>query len=430
MREWHSGPVPPEPTDPATSRATRTSTTRLAGRLAADVDRLVADHVGELVALRRALHAHPEVSGREVQTTRTVAERLRIAGLAPTVLASGTGLVCDVLGESALPMVALRADIDALAMDDHTPTDYASRVPGVAHACGHDAHTAIVLGAGIVLARLLPTSGIPGTVRLVFEPAEESVPGGAVEVISAGWLDRVRSVFGLHCDPKLDCGRIGVRSGPITSATDHVVLVLHGPGGHTARPHLTVDLVSEAARVALALPAALARLAGSGRVSLVWGSVRSGDAPNVIPSRAVLGGTLRTPDHLVWDAAPRLLERAVSEVMRDSLASWDLSHERGVPAVVNTDDETELLSAVARLVLGEENVVPTEQSLGGDSFAWYLQEVPGSYARIGVRDPSSSAPAYDLHASTFDIDERAIAHGVRVLVLTALTALATLADPA
>lgn len=401
------------------------TTAPVAADLAAEVDRVVGEHVGELVALRRQLHAHPEVSSAEVQTTRTVAERLRVAGLKPTLLERGTGLVCDVVGSAPLPLVALRADIDALAMDDHTTTDYRSQVPGVAHACGHDAHTAIVVGAGIVLARLLPGSGIPGSVRLVFEPAEETVPGGAVDVIAEGWFADVSSVYGLHCDPKLDCGYVGLRAGAITSATDKVTLELQGPGGHTARPHLTVDLVSEAARVALELPAALSRLAGShGRVTLVWGSLRSGDAPNVIPSRAVLTGTLRTPDHAVWDAAPRLIERAVTEVMAGSGATWDLRHDRGVPAVVNDAAHTELMTSVVRSVLGDRAAVDTDQSLGGDSFAWFLQEVPGSYARLGVRDPDASGPGFDLHASTFDIDERAIAHGVRVLVLSALAALA------
>jgi amidohydrolase len=401
------------------------TTAPVAADLAAEVDRVVGEHVGELVALRRQLHAHPEVSSAEVQTTRTVAERLRVAGLKPTLLERGTGLVCDVVGSAPLPLVALRADIDALAMDDHTTTDYRSQVPGVAHACGHDAHTAIVVGAGIVLARLLPGSGIPGSVRLVFEPAEETVPGGAVDVIAEGWFADVSSVYGLHCDPKLDSGYVGLRAGAITSATDKVTLELHGPGGHTARPHLTVDLVSEAARVALELPAALSRLAGShGRVTLVWGSLRSGDAPNVIPSRAVLTGTLRTPDHAVWDAAPRLIERAVTEVMAGSGATWDLRHDRGVPAVVNDEAHTELMTRVVRSVLGEHAAVGTDQSLGGDSFAWFLQEVPGSYARLGVRDPDAAGPGFDLHASTFDVDERAIAHGVRVLVLSALAALA------
>ena len=369
------------------------TTTPVAADLAAEVDRVVGEHVGELVALRRQLHAHPEVSSAEVQTTRTVAERLRIAGLTPTVLARGTGLVCDVVGESPLPLVALRADIDALAMDDHTTTDYRSQVPGVAHACGHDAHTAIVLGAGIVLARAAAHLGHPrlGAPRVRARRGDRARRRGRRH--RRGLVPDVSSVYGLHCDPKLDSGYVGLRAGAITSATDKVTLELHGPGGHTARPHLTVDLVAEAARVALELPVVLARIAGAhGRVTLVWGSLRTGDAPNVIPSRALLTGTLRTPDHAVWDAAPRLIERAVAEVMSGSAATWDLRHDRGVPAVVNDEKHTELMADVVRSVLGEHAAVDTDQSLGGDSFAWFLQEVPGSYARLGVRDPEASGP--------------------------------------
>ena len=383
----------------------------------------MGEHAAELVAFRRRLHAHPELSGQETRTTEAVAERLRVQGLSPVALAAGTGLVCDV-GTAASPVVALRADIDALAMDDLTDTDYRSRVPGVAHACGHDAHTAIVLGAGIVLQRLMPSSGLSGTVRLVFEPAEESVPGGAVDVIGEGFFDGVGSVYGVHCDPKLDAGCVGLRPGAITSATDSLTLVLTGPGGHTARPHLTVDLVAEAARVALELPRALEHVAREhGRASLVWGALRTGDAPNVIPSSAVLTGTLRTPEQTLWELAPPLVERALAEVMHGSPAEWQLRHDRGVPPVVNEPAATALLHQVAADLLGEEAVTTTEQSLGGDSFAWYLQQVPGSYARLGVRDAASDRPPYDLHGSTFDIDERAIVHGARLLALAALVAL-------
>jgi amidohydrolase len=413
--------VPPTDATPSELSARRVSRRRDDWRL--EVDRLVGEHAAELVAFRRRLHAHPELSGQETRTTEAVAERLRVQGLSPVVLVAGTGLVCDVT-TAAGPVVALRADIDALAMDDRTESDYRSRVPGVAHACGHDAHTAIVLGAGIVLQRLLPHSGLAGTVRLVFEPAEESVPGGAVDVIGEGFFDGVGSVFGVHCDPKLEAGRVGLRAGAITSATDSLTLVLTGPGGHTARPHLTVDLVAEAARVALELPRALDHVAREhGRASLVWGALRTGDAPNVIPSYATLTGTLRTPDQSLWEQAPELVEKAVVEVMHGSGAEWELRHERGVPPVVNEPAATELLQGVAVGLLGTDGVVTTEQSLGGDSFAWYLQRVPGSYARLGVRDPESDRPPYDLHASTFDIDERAIVHGARLLALAALVAL-------
>lgn len=396
--------------------------------LVADLDAFLDSHLEELVTFRRELHAHPELSGEEHETTARVCERLRVAGLEPRMLARGTGLICDLpAGRAAgadgvAPVVALRADLDALAMDDETTVAYRSQVPGVAHACGHDVHTTVVLGAGLALARLLTRSAAPrGTVRLLFEPAEESARGGAVDVIDAGGLADVRTLFGLHCEPKLDAGQVGVRVGAITSAADIIAITLHGPGGHTARPGLTVDLVAVAGRLAADLPAALRELDGS--LNLVFGALHAGDAANVIPASAKLRGTLRTPDRVGWDAAPALLESALQALVEPTGATYDLRHERGVPPVVNDEHVTELLAAAAANVLGDDAVVRTEQSAGGDDFAWYAEVVPSTYARLGVHDPGSTEPRRDLHASTFDVDEHAIAVGVRVLVHATLAAL-------
>jgi amidohydrolase len=392
------------------------------------VDALVRADERLLVEMRRHLHAHPELSGQETSTTAWIGQHLRDLGLAPKRLDIGTGLVCDIpLGHvgPTSPVVALRADIDALAMRDEKDVGYRSQVDGVAHACGHDVHTTVVLGAARVLAALGAESSVSGTVRLVFEPAEESVPGGAVDVIAEGWLDGVGAVFGLHCDPKLDVGTVGCRVGALTSAADMVEVRLRGPGGHTARPELTVDLVDVAARLVRGLQPALDALTGSpGELRAVFGSVHSGDAANVIPSYAVLRGTLRTRDHDVWVTSPGLVERALTTVLGGTTATWDLAYRRGVPPVVNDERATALLMASVRSALGDDALVGTDQSLGGDSFAWYLEKVPGSYARLGTHDPASSAPRPDLHASTFDVDERAIGVGVRVLVAAALDSLA------
>jgi amidohydrolase len=384
-------------------------------------------HRDELVALRRQLHAHPEPSGEEHATTELVATRLEAAGLAPRVLASGTGLVCDVGAGSEPPVVALRADLDALSMDDDKDVPYRSRRPGVAHACGHDVHTAVVVGAGLALARLLREPA-DGRVRLVFEPAEERVPGGAVEVLAAGELDGVRQVFGLHCDPKLDVGTVGVRAGAITAAADQVDVHLHGPGGHTARPHLTVDLVAVAARVALELPALVRGSGDDDGLQLVFGSVTAGDAPNVIPTRATLRGSLRTPDRERWSAAGEVLERALEEIVGPTGARWELDHVRGVPPVVNHPASTEVLARAATSVLGPDGVVATPRSAGGDSFAWYLERCPGSYGRLGTHRPGDRE-RLDLHAGTFDVDERCIEVGVAVLAETARCALSDAGHP-
>ncbi|MGD9955197.1 MAG: amidohydrolase [Candidatus Nanopelagicales bacterium] len=381
-----------------------------------------------LVEMRRDLHAHPELSGEEKATTRWIHQHLRDLGLAPVRLEVGTGVVCDVvLGSGVGPVVAVRADIDALAMNDDKDVGYRSQTDGVAHACGHDVHTTVVLGVARVLARAADRLGVDGTVRLVFEPAEESVPGGAVAVLSEGFFDDVDAVFGVHCDPKVDVGRVGLRVGPISSAADMIEVRVSGPGGHTSRPERTVDLVAVLARVVGGMQDEIDRLTGEpAAVRCVFGSVHAGDAANVIPSSGMLRGTIRTPDHDVWRELPKHVEDALATLLGGTGVTWTTEHRRGVPPVVNDEGATAIVANAVRTALGDAAAVEVEQSWGGDSFAWYLEKVPGSYARLGVHDPASGRPRLDLHAGTFDVDERAIGHGALVLALAALQALTDL----
>lgn len=401
---------------------TEAAAAMLSAEQSALIDAFLTSHAEELLAFRRHMHAHPELSGVEQETTEAIVNRLQVAGLAPELLPTGTGVVCDVSRvPSEGPVVALRADIDALAMADLSTTAYRSTVPGVAHACGHDVHTTIVLGAGLLLAQLMAAPDAPaGRIRLIFEPSEEMVPGGAVDVIEAGYLDGVGAIFGLHCDPKIDVGHLGLRPGPITSAADLVEIVLSGPGGHTARPEQTVDLVEVAARIALEVPALLGGNGPDGELRLVFGSLRAGDAANVIPSTARLTGSLRTPSHTAWEEGPQRLRAAIAKVADPTGASWELHHRRGVPPVVNDPAATELAMQAVAAALGSEALVPTGQSWGGDSFGWYLEHAPGSYLRLGTHDPTSIGARLDLHAGSFDVDEDAIPAGIRVLVATAL----------
>lgn len=393
---------------------------------AAFIESFIESHMDELVAFRRHVHAHPELSGREFATTEALITRLVVAHLIPEVLPSGTGVVCDILSpeaalEESVPTVALRADIDALAMPDESQSSYKSQVAGVAHACGHDVHTTVTLGAGLLLARLLKQPGAPlGRVRLVFEPSEEDLPGGAIEVVNEGYLHGVGAIYGLHCDPKLDVGQLGVTVGPITSAADTIEIEISGPGGHTARPERTVDLVQVASMIAIEVPRILAEETTASPLKLVFGSIRAGEAANVIPSSARLYGTLRTKDFQGWQSSPDMLEKVLARVVEPTGAEWKLSHRRGVPPVINDDLATQVLKQSSASILGEAHVVPTEQSWGGDTFAWYLEHRPGSYARLGTHNPANGDLHLDLHASTFDVDERAIAVGVRVMTATAL----------
>jgi amidohydrolase len=377
-------------------------------------------YADELVALRRDLHAHPELSWAEVRTTRLLRERLIEAGLSPRVLPGGTGLTCDIgTGERA---VGLRADIDALPIVDGKDVDYASTVPGVCHACGHDVHAAAVLGAGLVLADLDREGALPGRVRLVFQPAEESSRSGALAVIDAGGIDGLSRIFALHCDPRTTVGQVGLRAGAITGSADHLLVRLSGPGGHTARPHLTADLVYALGRLVTELPAALSRRVDPrASLSLVWGRVAAGRVANAIPQAGEAEGTVRCLDTAAWQDSPVLVEELVQALVAPYGVRAEVTYTRNVPPVDNEPGSVDLLAAAVRAVEGPDALVGTEQSLGGEDFAWYLGRVPGALARLGVCPPGvPEHERLDLHQGLFDADERSITVGSRVLVAAAL----------
>ena len=386
------------------------------------LDALVTTREHELVAFRRRLHAHPELSYAEYATTEAIANRLQVAGLQPHVLGIGTGLVCDVVGNAPGPVIALRADIDALAMPDGTTTEYRSKVNGVAHACGHDAHSAVVLGAGLALRALIEVEEVPGTIRLLFEPGEESVPGGAVSIIEEGWLEGVSAVLALHCDPKIDLGEIGLRPGALTAASDTATIHLRGPGGHTARPQLTVNLISVMADVVRRFPdEVIRRIDSDDDVVVVFGAIHAGDAPNVIPAEGSLRLSLRCADRDAWARAESAARDVLDTIVAATGAVVEMEYHRGTPPVVNDDGALELLLHAARETVGPAGIVETPRSMGADTFAWYGERVPSAYARLGTH--SGDGPRLDLHASSFDIDERAIGIGARLLAEAALIGL-------
>ena len=390
----------------------------------------------ELIRFRRDMHAHPELGRRELRTTGKLVEALQAAGLAPRVLPLGSGVICDidpVFGESdpaehPRGRFALRADIDALPIQEASELPFRSVIEGVSHACGHDVHTTTVLGAGLFLAEEAQAGRLTRPVRLIFQPAEELLPGGAVDMVEAGALDGVGSIIGVHCDPKVDAGKIGLRSGALTAACDTLTLRLSGPGGHTARPQLTVDLVYALAALVTELPAALSRrMDPRAGVSLVWGAIAAGNAPNAIPQFGEVRGTLRAMDQRAWSQAPDVILELVDAIAATYCAKTELEYVRGVPPVVNDEHVVELMREAAHRVMagpggaGGEGIVPVEQSMGGEDFSWYLQHVPGAMARLGVRTPGDPTPR-DLHQPTFHADEAAIAVGIRFFAEAALAA--------
>jgi amidohydrolase len=401
-RQWNNGPV-------------------LDGELRDEVERLTKAHESELVDFRRALHMRPELGHAEHETTEAIAARLTAAGLEPRVLSKGTGLVCDVLGPSGEPpAIGFRGDIDALALADVKDVPYRSQVDGVCHACGHDAHTAILVGLGLVLAELAQAGRLTRSVRLIFQPAEELTPGGALDVLGDGGATGLAEVYALHCDPRLDAGQVGLLAGPITAGADRIRVDLRGPGGHTARPHLTADLVSALGAIVSDLPALLSRRTDPrAGLSLVWGQVHAGAVANAIPQAGFAEGTIRCLDADVW----RNAHLVVPELARAIAEPWgvavDVDAAPSVPPCVNDARAVERLRVAVADMIGPQAVARTEQSLGGEDFAWILNEVPGALARLGVRTPGR-ATAPDLHQGAFDLDEAAIGVGLRTLCGLAL----------
>ncbi len=375
-------------------------------------ERWLDEHRADLVDWRRHIHQHPELAREEYQTTAFVVDKLRAAGLNPQVLPLGTGLYCDI-GPADVngKRLGLRADMDALPMTEETGLPFASTVPGVAHTCGHDAHTTILMAAGLALAS---APKLQAGVRLIFQPAEEVMPGGALDVIDAGVLTGVNRIFALHCDPHLEVGTIGARVGPITSAADVVELSLHSPGGHTSRPYLTADLVHAMGLLITGLPGMLTRRVDvRSRTVMAWGAAHAGNAANAIPQTGMLRGTIRTGEHSTWLLLEPLVRDIVDGILTPTGVTVDINYQRGVPPVDNEEYSVALLRRAVEAI-GPDIVVPTPQSSGGEDFAWYLEHVPGAMARLGVW--SGEGPRADIHQPDFDLDERALELGVRTLV--------------
>ena len=380
---------------------------------------VVAEHEAELVDLRRDLHQHPELSWSELRTCEVVGKRVEQAGWRISRY-SRTGFAAD-LG-SGEPLVALRADLDALPVQDQTEDPWRSEVAGVAHACGHDVHTTALVGAALALAEVEARGLLPGRVRLLFQPAEEVMPGGALHLMEEGALEDVERVFAVHCDPGVDVGQVGLRLGPLTSAADRVEVRLSGTGGHTSRPHLTGDLTFALAKVTTELPAVLSRrMDPRAGVSVVWGSIHAGSAPNVIPGTGVVTGTVRILDAVAWADCESVVREVVDDLVHPYGVTAEIDYQRGVPPVVNEPVSHRLLSESVRAVLGESGPVVAPQSLGGEDFGWYLDRVPGAMMRLGTRTPGG--PSYDLHQGNLRIDERAVGIGARLLAEVAVRAL-------
>jgi amidohydrolase len=372
----------------------------------------------QVVEWRRHLHRHPEPSFEERATAAFVAETLgSFAGLEIERPTENSVIARLSTGRPG-PTVALRADIDALPITEESGVDFASENAGAMHACGHDGHTAMLLGAARTLSE--NAGELPGgELRFIFQHAEELAPGGARELVAAGVLDGVDLIYGCHLWTPLELGKVAVRPGPFMAASDFFRLTISGRGGHAGLPHDAVDSIAIAAQVVTNLQHVVSRRTDPLRSAvLTIGSFHAGDAPNVIPGRAELAGTARSFDPAVRESIPKLIEEIAGGVARAHGADCELDYQFGYRAVVNDENVAELV----RSVVPDGALTELDPIMGGDDFSAYLAEVPGCYAFIGAGSAEAGA-TYMHHHPRFRIDERALATGVRLHVGVAVRAL-------
>ncbi|MBV6405869.1 MAG: amidohydrolase [Flavobacteriales bacterium] len=383
-----------------------------------------------MIGWRRHLHRHPELSFQETNTVRTVVERLRAEGIEVregvgrlTPQARGTGAIGLVRGGKgpSKACIALRADLDALPITETGKDAYRSTNPGVMHACGHDAHTAMVLAAGIALHRL--RSAWSGTVMLVFQPGEEKEPGGASLLVAEGVFNdpRPSGILGQHVTPELPTGRLGFRSGPFMAAADELYITVQGRGGHAGSPHLCIDPVPVAAQLILALQQVVSRRNRPGQpMVLSLGRVIADGATNIIPDTVRIEGTLRTFDE-VWRAELHQLLPALGRgIVEGHGASVDFRIVKGSPVVKNDPDLTARIRAAAVEFVGADNVIDMDIRMGAEDFAYYTHVMPGCFFRLGTGNPAKPGTQSGLHRAEMDIDEDALALGAGMMAWGAL----------
>jgi hippurate hydrolase len=385
-----------------------------------DAIKAAADDVySDVVALRRAFHRHPELSGEEHETAARVAETLRPLGLDVRTGIHGTGVLGVLDGESPGPTVLLRGDMDALPIQEETGLDFASENEGVMHACGHDAHTSSLLGAAMILAR--HREAVHGQVRFCFQPHEEKLPGGAKFMIDEGVLDDVNgtpgpeAVFGQHMKPELPAGAIGVRPGWFMASSDEVYVTVNGEGGHAANPHeVRADATYVASQIVVALQSVISRHCPPGVPSvLTMGRLVADGATNVIPASARMEGTFRAMDEDWRGRAHDLIERVATRTAEAHGATAEVEVKTGYPALYNHEGPTSLVKEAATEYVGPDRTVDADRWFAGEDFAYFLQERPGTFYQLGA------GTDHGLHTSQFAVDEEALRTGAGFLAYLA-----------
>jgi len=375
-----------------------------------------------IIILRHELHAHPELSGSEEQTALLLKGILEAEGFAVRSFEEHYGLIADLVVDEKAPFVALRADIDALPIQEHTELLYASQRPGIMHACGHDAHTAILLGTALAFKRV--EALLRGNIRFIFQPAEEITEGGSSQMIAHGALENVHAIFGLHAYPYLKTGQIGYKYGVMLASADTFDIEIFGKSAHGARPHEGVDAILVMSMAVNSLNHIVSRRIDPLHPAVIsLGTVEGGKAPNVICDHVRVRGTVRTVNHDVRHAIPEMMEVSIKGICDSMHATYKFGYHFGSPEVTNDPAMVDLLREAAMEVLEASDVVDlADPVMGGEDFGRYLEIVPGAFFRLGTcsHEKGTCVPQ---HNARFDVDDDALLYGMKIMALTALKAM-------
>ena len=372
-----------------------------------------------VIEIRHDLHAHPELSGKEEHTKYLVKGILEMQGYAIREFDDHFGLIADLVVDTNAPLVAIRADMDALPITEQTEEPYRSRVEGVMHACGHDSHTAIALGSAIALSE--NRDQLPGNVRFIFQPSEESKEGGSLQMIEGGALEGVSAIFGLHAYPYLATGQIGYKYGVMMASADIFTIEIFGKSAHGARPHEGVDAILVSSMAVNSVNHIVSRRIDPLHPAVItMGTIEGGKAGNIICDHVLIKGTVRTINETIRKDIPKMMEEAIRGVCKSMGATYNFGYVFGQPELINDHAMVDILKGEAEKIIGIENCIDlVDPVMGGEDFSEYLQIIPGAFFRLGTCDPDKNT-CVPQHNSRFNVDDDALQYGMKILSATAL----------
>lgn len=381
------------------------------------IQQLAAEYHQYVIAMRRHFRMHPELGGEEFVTQKKIIAELEALGLQPRA-AAGTGVIVEVQGALPGKTVAIRADIDALPVQDEIAQPYRSQNEGLCHACGHDGHMAMLLGLVKIFTAL--TAEIRGVIRFLFQPSEEKFPGGAEAMIADGAMEGVAAVIGAHLWQPLNVGTIGITYGPMMASPDEFSITIQGKGGHGSMPHQTIDPISVGAQIALALKAITGNDIQRNELAVLsLGVFKAGSVFNIIPDTALLQGTVRSFSQEVRERVFARIEQICSGICSAHGATFSFDPVYGYPPVINDPEVSAMVAAAGREVLQEEGVIELQPAMVGEDFSFYQQQAPGAFIFVGIGNPDKGL-VYPHHHPKFDMDEEGLRIGMEVMARTAV----------